>query len=147
MNNKLSNTFLEDFFLSFFAKGGEEGIISVAIQLWVHWVMANCRKRTSSVRNMHWYCLSKKQQQQINIMDLNPKRTGGGGSTPLDGFAAIISRNFFPAHCAFTTFFFWSLAQLFDTIFVKIGRTVSEVTQCYVIERRPQNMGIFWICV
>ena len=63
-------------------------------------------------------------------------RPGGGGiHPPPSTFRAIISRNFFPAHRAFATFFFQVLRN-FWCYFRKNRAYRSEVTQRYVIERR-----------
>ena len=73
----------------------------------------------------------------IHHMLFNPNQTGGGGgwNPPPSTFRAIISRNFFPAHRAFTTFFFRVLRN-FWCYFRKNRAYCSEVMQRYVIERR-----------
>ena len=71
----------------------------------------------------------------VHICDFGMNQTGGVESTPPSTFCAIISRNFFPAHRAFATFFFQVLRN-FWCYFRKNRAYRSEVTQRYVIERR-----------
>ena len=80
-----------------------------------------------------------KQAYKLSWKILTLIRPGGGGGGgeihPPSTFRAIISRNFFPVHCAFATFFFQVLRN-FWCYFRKNRAYRSEVTQHYVIERR-----------